>query len=230
VAYDATPRLSRSQRRLRQHLGIALAALITGVVVGAAFEPGDARSKLSAATAYIATTAVGLSLILGPLNLLRGRPNPVSSDLRRDLGIWGAIIGLVHVGVGLTVHFRGRMHLYFLPPSEAHALVPIRLDAFGLANYLGAFAGGVLLLLLLISSDRALRWLGARRWKAWQRLSYAGALATLGHGVLYQLLERRRLVLVVLFGTLAAVALIFQSLGIRAVRSRRGRFLGGEEQ
>jgi DMSO/TMAO reductase YedYZ heme-binding membrane subunit len=122
------------------------------------------------------------------------------------------------------------MHLYFLQPPEAQAYLPIRLDAFGTANYLGILAGAVLLLLLLLSSDRALRWLGASRWKAWQRLSYVGALAILGHGILYQILERRRAVLVVAFGTVAAAALVFQALGIRAVRSSRGRSLSEKEQ
>ena len=114
-----------------------------------------------------------------------GTPESVSSDLRRDLGIWGAVLGLVHIGIGLTVHLRGRMHLGFPPPPEAGARFPLRTDAFGGANHLGVIAGLVLAVLLALSSDRALRRLGPKTWKRWQRLSYVGAIATLGHGVLY---------------------------------------------
>lgn len=159
--------------------------------------------------------------MLGPRNVLRGRPNPVSSNRRRDFGIWGAVVGLTHLGIGLTVHFRGRMQLYFIAPPESGGVVPIRLDAFGAANYLGAIAGGVLLVLLLLSNDRALGRLGTRRWKAWRRLNYLGALAVLGHGGLYQTIERRHVELVILFGGVAARTLVVQGLGLGLGEARR---------
>jgi sulfoxide reductase heme-binding subunit YedZ len=207
----------RGARRLVHNGAIAVGVLALGAIVAVAF-PEEVRVKISAATAYVAMACVGGSLAIGPLNLLRGRPNPVSSDLRRDLGIWGALTGLVHVGVGLTVHFRGRMHLYFLPLPESQSPLPVRVDAFGLANHAGVLAALVLLLLLALSNDRALARLGARRWKRWQRLNYLGAVAILGHGVLYQLLERRRFSMVILFAFLAGVAMAMQGLGVRRVR------------
>lgn len=211
----------RFRRRARHHLAIAVAALAAGIPAGFAFDREDFRSRVSAATAYVALGCVALSLMLGPLNLLRGRANPVSSDLRRDLGIWGAIVGLVHVGVGLTVHLRGKMYQYFLPPPEAHTALPIRVDAFGAANDFGLLGGGVLLLLLLLSSDLALRRFGTTRWKRLQRLNYVGALAILGHGVLYQLLEKRRAVLVSLLIAIALTTIGFQGLGVRISGRKR---------
>lgn len=214
---DRTPR-RRTRRRIRHNLVILLAGLAAGSAVAVLFPPTDLRSRFSAATAYFALGCVALSLVVGPINLLRVRPNPVSSDLRRDLGIWGAVLGLVHIGIGLTVHLRGRMHLYFLPPPEAGARFPLRTDAFGGANHLGVIAGLVLAVLLALSSDRALRRLGPKTWKRWQRLSYVGAIATLGHGVLYQLLEHRRASLVVAFALVVAGTATLQLLGIRALR------------
>lgn len=218
---DQSPR-RRTRRRVRHNLAILIASLVTGGAIGTLFAP-DLRAVFSAGTAYVGLGCVALSLILGPVNLLRHRPNPVSSDLRRDLGIWGGVMGLVHVGVGLTVHMQGKMHLYFLPPPEWGASLPLRADAFGGANYLGVVAAVVLAVLLALSSDSALRRLGSRRWKRWQRLNYIGALAILGHGVLYQLLERRRVGLVLLFALVVAGVLVFQLLGVRQKRRREAR-------
>ena len=192
-----------------------------------AYDRTELRSQISAATAYTALVCVALSLILGPLNLLRARPNPVSSDLRRDLGIWGGVLGLVHVGVGLTVHMHGRMLQYFLAPPESRGLLPLRFDAFGAANDLGLLSALVLALLVLLSSDFSLRQLGAARWKRWQRMNYVGAVAMVGHGVIYQLIEKRHIGFVVLFGAVVALTLVFQARGARIVRGpsplERGR-------
>lgn len=209
---------TRFRRRLRHHAGLVAAAVAVGLLVPVLFPRADLRTSVSLGTAYLGLGCVALSLLIGPLNVLRDRPNPVSSDLRRDLGIWGGVAGLAHTAVGLTVHMRGKMQLYFLPPPERHAALPVRLDGFGAANYLGVVASGVLLLLVLLSSDVALGRLGSGRWKRWQRLNYLGAVAILGHGVAYQLLERRTMPLSAVLAAVAALTLALQWLGFRRVR------------
>ena len=210
----------RFRRRSRRHVFVAVVVLGVGLVVGVAFGK-DFRTEVSAATAYVALCCVALSLMIGPVNALRGRVTPVSSDLRRDLGIWGGFVGLLHVGVGLTVHFRGRMYEYFFAPSAAHAALPIRLDVFGAANYFGLIGGGILLILLSLSNDLALRQLGAVRWKRWQRLNYAGAIAILVHGALYQTLERRQAAFVAVFLVIVLTTVGIQGLRARMVRRKR---------
>jgi hypothetical protein len=71
---------------------------------------------------------------VGPWNVLRRRPNPVSFDLRRDIGIWTGILAILHTISGLTVHLRGRMWMYFLK-----SLHPLKLQntQFGFANFTG---------------------------------------------------------------------------------------------
>jgi sulfoxide reductase heme-binding subunit YedZ len=214
----------RRRRRIRHNVVIMVAGLVVGLAIGVLFPSKELRAHISVATAYVSLGLVALSLMLGPLNLIRNSPNPLSNDLRRDLGIWGAIVGLVHVGIGLTVHFQGRMYLYFLPPPEWGAIIPIRTDAFGGANYLGAVAGLVLLVLLTLSNDKALHRLGAIKWKRWQQLNYVAGVTILLHGVLYQLLEKRRIGFVVLFALVSLATLGLQLLGIR--RSRRPRAAG----
>jgi sulfoxide reductase heme-binding subunit YedZ len=169
-------------------------------------------------TAYAALLLLAASLAIGPVRVLRDQPNPVSTDLTRDVGIWAGVTSLLHVLFGIQVHMRGKFWLYFVyPPEQAHRL-PLRHDSFGAANWTGLGATLVLVILLAISNDVSLRRLGARRWKALQRWSYAAALLTLAHGALFQVIEKRRLPWVLAFAAAAAVALLLQAAGFLTVR------------
>ena len=65
--------------------------------------------QFTVATGYVALGLLGLTLVIGPANLLLRRRNPVSNYLSRDVGTWAAIGSVVHVIVGLQVHGRGRI-------------------------------------------------------------------------------------------------------------------------
>jgi len=114
-------------------------------------------------TAYASLVFLSASLWLGPWNLLRQKSNPVSFDLRRDIGIWAGILALIHTAVGLTVHLRGKMWMYFFK-----RLHPLKLQntQFGFANFVGLGAALLFLMLLAISNDLSLRGLGIHRWKS----------------------------------------------------------------
>jgi methionine sulfoxide reductase heme-binding subunit len=176
--------------------------------------------RLSMASAYVGLVLLSASLVIGPWNVLRDRPNPVNSDLRRDIGIWAGIIGLVHTVVGLQVHLRGRMSLYFLFPPEARTFTRLRYDAFGMTNYAGAFAAVLSLMLLALSNNASLRLLGAGQWKRLQRCNYILILLVLLHALVYQVLEKRALpwVLSVLCLTIALGTI--RMLGCRAYKRR----------
>lgn len=210
----------RARRRLRHHALIASAALTLGGAVALLFG-GDLRTRLSAGTAYASLACLGATLALGPLNLIRGRRNPVSLDLRRDVGVWGGALGVAHAVIGLTVHMRGRMREYFLVPDATPAT--LRLDAFGIANQLGVLSALVLIVLVAVSNDVALRRLGGARWKQVQRTTYLAVGAMALHGLLYQVMERRPLPFVVALAAALLVALGLQLRGIRAYRARQSR-------
>lgn len=186
----------------------------------------DPIFRFSFATAYVALAWLGLTLLLGPSNILRHRPNPVSFDLRRDVGIWAALTGLAHVIFGVQVHLRGQPWLYVtdLDP-ETGTLVP-RWDLFGWANESGIAATLVLVVLLAISNDLALRTLGTRGWKTVQRLNYALLAVVMLHGFLYQEVEKRAPAFQTVLIAVIAVVAVLQGAGIairlaRAVRTRR---------
>lgn len=146
---------------------------------------------ISIGTAYISMLYFAVALSIGPLNLIRSKRNPVSSLLRRDLGIWAALLAIVHTIAGLQVHLGGRFVQYFIyPPGQSHA-IPFRFDAFGLTNNLGLICTVIMIGLLCLSNNRSLRMMGASSWKKWQRLTYLLALALPIHGLIYQFLEKR---------------------------------------
>ncbi|HEY6376696.1 MAG TPA: hypothetical protein VIX90_14335, partial [Edaphobacter sp.] len=100
-------------RRIARHLVLAFLAVIFTALFYLATAPPDVRHRASMATAYSSLVFLVATLALGPWNIIRHRSNPVSFDLRRDLGIWAGLLALLHTVVGLTVHLRGRMWMYF---------------------------------------------------------------------------------------------------------------------
>lgn len=172
------------------------------------------------ASAYASLLLLATTLMIGPWYRLRDRPNPISSYLRRDIGIWAGMLGIVHVIVGLQVHLDGKFWLYFLPPPDAKYHFPLRIDAFGLTNHAGLLAGLLLLMLLALSNNASLRALGAVRWKRLQRWNYTVAALVVVHGAVYQLIEKRALGFVLLFSAIVALAFAFQVAGFVAARKQ----------
>lgn len=208
-------------RRVRRHFVLAASAAAIVWLAYSATPPPDFRHRFSMATAYAALAFLALCLGLGPWNILRRRANPVSFDLRRDVGIWAAMLALLHTGVGLTVHLRGRMWMYFF--KRLHPLA-LQNTKFGFANFVGLAAAILFLLLLTLSNDISLRVLGTRQWKSLQRWSYAAFGLTVVHGVAFQLVEKRHFPWVVVFAGLSATVVVFQVAGyirLRRVTARR---------
>src|SRR5436190_8588343 len=161
---------NRTRRRLLHHILLGLGSVTLTVIFMQLFPKRDFISRLSIGTAYPALILIAAALLLGPLNVLWQKPNPVSFDLRRDVGIWAGILALAHTAVGLNVHLRGRMWLYFVD-TRNH----LRRDLFGFGNYTGVIAAVMFALLLALSNDASLRTLGAGRWKSLQRWAYPAA-------------------------------------------------------
>jgi methionine sulfoxide reductase heme-binding subunit len=197
------------QRRLWRHYVPLLT--LSGAMVAAfavALDQG-AVQRLSIGTGYAALALLAFTLSVGPLRALRGRRLPVSIVLRRDAGICTAIVGLAHVVLGLQVHHGGAIQRYFST-----------VDKGGLSNWIGLAATVLLVLLLAISSDRAIRRLGARRWKRVQRLAYALFALVAAHTVLYQLVEERAAALVGAGAAVMGATVALQLAGARR-RARR---------
>ena len=68
--------------------------------------------RWSMATAYVGLALLGATLALGPLSVLRRRPNPVSTDLRRD------VVERVRKGTRFTVIYRSRPAFQIVPVDD----------------------------------------------------------------------------------------------------------------
>ena len=209
------------RRLLRHHLPITLSSALALVLTYALAGSTNPVFRWSMATAYAGLGLLGLTLVTGPINLLRDRPNPVSTDLRRDLGIWAGLLALTHFLVGWQVHMKHRYLYWMREVSDSGALRP-RADLFGFANYTGLAAVLIALLLLALSNDRLLARLGARRWKGLQRWNYVLFALVLVHGVAYQIIEKRKLSFAFVLALLSGAALLFQYAGF-ILRKRRQR-------
>jgi sulfoxide reductase heme-binding subunit YedZ len=145
-------------------------------------------SRVTTATGYLATGLLGLTLLIGPANLLFRRRTPVSSYLRRDVGMWTAMFSVVHVIFGMQLHSGGQISSmlgYFFAPDGR-----LMLDNFGLGNWTGLTALVIVLLLLTLSTDAALRELKAPTWKDLQRLNYTLFGLVILHALFYGALLR----------------------------------------
>lgn len=204
----------RSGRRLRHHLCLAGAslALTAGIYGGLMLVYPSPRLwifRWSLATAYVASALLAFTLTLGAWNLWRGRSTPISSDLRRDFGIWCGAWAIAHTFIGLNVHQKDWRHYFF---DDAGAW---RTDLFGFVNYIGFLAGLIVLALLLTSNDFALKKLKSRRWKTVQRLNYVFAFLVALHGILFIVVEKRVVPFLFIFGLFVVWMLVFQIVGFQ---------------
>lgn len=208
------------RRLVRHHLPVALGTAAGLAVTYLLVRSPNAVFRWSMATAYVGLALLVATLSTGPLNLLRGRANPVSTDLRRDLGIWAGVLAVAHFLVGWQVHMKHR-YLYWLQEVKGSTALRPRTDLFGFANYAGLAAVLVALLLLGLSNDYSLRTLGAPKWKRLQRWNYALFVLVLLHGVAFQVIEKRKAPFVVTLSLLVLVSLMLQARGYH--RRRRAR-------
>jgi sulfoxide reductase heme-binding subunit YedZ len=178
----------------------------------------DIITFVAQATGFISITVLSISLIIGPLNLLLKRKNPVSTYFRRDISMAGGFLALIHSITGLFVHLRGKAWLYFLNKTELG--YSVRLDNFGLANYAGLISFIIILLLLITSNDLLLKKLNPRKWKNIQRLSYFMFILSLIHCYFYRIGKANLNVFYWFYLPLLITVLVFQILGFRLTLKR----------
>ena len=183
------------------------------------FDPSSRSfgSQLTVATGYLATGLLALTLLIGPLNLMLRRSNPLSNYLRRDLGAWAVAVSAVHVALAFRAGYAGIFSFLDFFVVAGRPLT----DSFGLGNWTGLGALLIAAGLLAISTTRAVRELGPRRWKSLQRLNYTVFALALLHAIFYGALRRPASPFAILLTSIVAAVMLGQLVGIWLWRRRR---------
>lgn len=175
--------------------------------------------RLSTTTGYLALGLLALTLLIGPGNLLLGRRNPLSSYLRRDIGIWTTIISVAHVVFGFLVKHGGGGVIDYFVAADGSLLG----SSFGVANYTGAAATVIVVGVAAVSSNAALKKLTARNWKRLQRLNYALFALVIVHALTYGALWRTASPYTRLLALCVVTVILGQAAGVWLYRRRHPR-------
>ncbi len=200
--------------RSRRH---GLLAAVCAGACGLAWLAGErpvAWDRVSITTAYACLVLLSVGLAVGPGYALRsGRP-VLNNRLRRDINIWAALMGLIHLVVATELSMTPSYVASFVNlPAE-----PMRGRLFAWGSSSGFLVGLNFLLLLALSNDWSLRQLGAVWWKRLHRTSYLGFALTILHGLAFQILEGRAWPLIGALLLVASGVGVMQTWGVLAVR------------
>jgi sulfoxide reductase heme-binding subunit YedZ len=164
-------------------------------------------------SAYISIALLTVSLVIGPVNLMLKRRNPVSTYLRRDISLTGGILAIIHSVAGLFVHLRGKTWLYFLNKTDEGYV--IRTDDFGIANNTGLISALIIILLIITSNDYFLKKIEPDRWKNLQRSSYLMFLLALVHCYFYYAGRKNQENIYFFYLPVLVCVIVFQVWGVR---------------
>ena len=207
--------------RIWRHLGMSVVVAALCAATWYAGEPTEATARLSLLTAWLCFALLAAALCIGPWRVLHGGQPTVNSLLRRDLGIWAAITALTHLLAATVVVMTPVYYGRYINGTDNQPLsFPV-----GQASIISGYLIGIVCLLLLaVSSNLALRVLGAQRWKFLQRWAYGVFALTAAHGLAFQYIEFRTGIWLIVLGLCSLAVLALQLAGRRAVlrRTRRG--------
>jgi len=193
----------------------SLLRLVVGAVIG---DPAAALDRVSLASAYIFLLLISVVLLIGPLRAMQTGRVTINHTVRRDLAIWSAFLGLVHLLAGSMQS----MTPNYLSAYVTHAVIPPPVatrEAYFLWSTIAGFVIGILLIVLLaLSNNRSMTWIGKRWWKRLHSASYFVFILTIVHGLGFQVLESRSWPGYVVVGAVTLLVCIGQFRGFRAIR------------
>ena len=158
----------------RRHLVVALVGALAMFAFWRSRMEWDPEMRLWKAVGDAAFALFALAMMIGPLATL-WKPAARLLAWRRALGIWFALLALLHaylVWDGWARWSFSRLMGYEDLSASGVADPVLTMPGFGLANIVGLVALVLGLTLAAVSSERALRALGTRSWKHLQQYAY----------------------------------------------------------
>lgn len=194
--------------RIRNNL-ILLAANMLGLGLSAWLLPYAALwERLSVGSAWLCMVVLCSALLIGPLRRSAGQQAPANIYLRRDLAIWSALQGFFHVYAGSLVSMNQDYIQGFVNTDLAPWSAVVRDELFYWGAMLGFIVSLIYLMLLTVSSDRAMRKVGVDRWKKIQKSAHLVLWLTVIHAIAFQLLESRYVPLALILAVMSAVLVV----------------------
>ncbi|MDP6673546.1 MAG: hypothetical protein QGH93_01670 [Gammaproteobacteria bacterium] len=200
----------------------ALIILIMGTV-WAIGEPTAALDRLSLVSAYLFLMLISYVLLIGPLQTMRTGRVAINHILRRDVAIWGGIVGLVHLVAGSAESMTPVYLDVFINHASNPPSFKIRESLFFWSAIIGFIIGPLLIILLALSNNWSLALMGQKWWKRLHRISYLIFVLTVLHGFGFQVLESRGWAGYGLLGSMAIIVCTTQVFGFRVIVGRPER-------
>jgi len=173
----------------------------------------NSAERISVGSAWVCMLFLCGALLIGPSRRAAGQSAPANIYVRREFGVWAAIQGFVHFYYGSVVSMNQTYIQAFVRSDTPPLAASVRDALFNWGGMAGFIASLIFLLLLLLSSDRALRWVGADRWKKLQKSARVAFWLTVLHGFAFQALEGRYLPMALL--VLVMLLVFWRRLGGR---------------
>jgi len=211
-----------SRNRWRHHCVLAAASFLMIGFVALTGSGDTLLDDISLATAYICLLLMAVALCLGPLRVLRSAPLHLNIYLRRDIGIWSGLAGLVHLFVATELSMNQSYMELYVNLSTSGLSDSMRASLFSWGSIVGFLVGIFVLLLLVLSNDKIMRFVGSMWWKRLQRFAYLAFVLTVLHGFAFQAIEARNVLLVGIVFVVFIGVLMLQISGFRAVKRRVG--------
>jgi DMSO/TMAO reductase YedYZ heme-binding membrane subunit len=212
-------------RRLKNHA--ALAAL-TAICLGVAAASGPATAvadQLSIVSAYLCLFLLGVALLIGPFHAIRKGKPLAHSYIRRDIGVWAALTGLLHFYLANVLSMNYEYLGVYVENASAPPSAAMRSNLYSWGTILGYVIAVLFVVLLTVSNDWMARIIGLKWWKRIQRVSYLGFILTCIHAFAFQILESREALWVCIVLLVTVLVFVGQSFGIAAIKKwRMGRF------
>lgn len=157
-----------------RHVAVAAFAALATFLFWRSRMEWDPEMRLWKAVGDASFVLFALAMLVGPLAVL-WRPAARALRWRRALGIWFALLALLHaylVWDGWARWSFSRL-MGYEDLSNAGVTEPVlTMPGFGLSNLVGLVALAVALVMAAVSSERAVRALGPRAWKHVQQYAY----------------------------------------------------------
>lgn len=196
---------------------------VLGCELGFLYASGATFSEsLSIGSGYVALGLLAATLLIGPFNLIFKRRNSVNINLRRDVGIWSGIMGIVHVIFSFQLYNDGDI-LSFFWPKEGQNSASNNPLLFFFSNYTGLIATLLLIALLITSNQLSLVWLKGKRWKLLQRFNYPLVALVVIHTFGYQALNVRETTFVISVTGLSLIIVAVQLGGVVVTLQRNNK-------